>query len=53
VVIPRLRGIQGKEVLPGCRRTLLGGMLRNTRALTDYLNLPVDRVVEFGVAVRV
>jgi KUP system potassium uptake protein len=53
LVIPKLRRIQGKGSLPGWRRVLLGFMMRNARPLTDYLNLPIDRVVEFGVEVRV
>jgi KUP system potassium uptake protein len=53
LVDPKLRSIHGSNSFPGWRRGLLGFMMRNARPLTDYLNLPVDRVVQFGVEIRV
>lgn len=53
LVDPKLRSLHAVGGFPGWRRALLGFMMRNARPLTDYLNLPVDRVVQFGVEIRV
>lgn len=53
LVDPKLRSIHAAGSFPGWRRALLGFMMRNARPLTDYLNLPIDRVVQFGVEIRV
>ena len=52
LVDPKLRSIQSGS-FPSWRRALLGFMMRNARPLTDYLNLPIDRVVKVGVEIRV
>ncbi len=52
LVDPKLRSIRSGS-FPGWRRALLGFLMRNARPLTDYLNLPIDRVVQFGVEIRV
>ena len=38
---------------PGWRRWLLGYMMRNANPLTDSLGIPSDRIIEFGVTLRV
>ena len=53
LVDPKLRSFHASGSFPGWRRALLGFMMRNARPLTDYLNLPIDRVVQFGVEIRV
>jgi KUP system potassium uptake protein len=53
LVDPKIRRSHGARAFPSWRRWLLTFMMRNARPLTEYLNLPVDRVVQFGVEVRV
>lgn len=53
LVDPKIRRSSGTRAFPAWRRLLLTFMMRNARPLTEYLNLPVDRVVQFSVEVRV
>ena len=50
---PRLGKRLDKNGFPFWRRWLLGYMMRNASPLTDSLGIPDDRIIEFGVSLRV
>ncbi|MEO7039977.1 MAG: potassium transporter Kup, partial [Candidatus Elarobacter sp.] len=50
---PRLGKRLGRGGFPFWRRWLLGYMMRNASPLTDSLGIPDDRIIEFGVSLRV
>ena len=50
---PRLGKRLDKHGFPFWRRWLLGYMMRNASPLTDSLGIPDDRIIEFGVSLRV
>jgi KUP system potassium uptake protein len=49
---PRLRTGKHDPSWPAWRRWLLDYMMRNANPLTDSLGIPVDRIIEFGVALQ-
>jgi KUP system potassium uptake protein len=50
---PRIVAADGPRHFPPWRRWLLSYMMRNANPLTDSLGIPPDRIIEFGVALRV
>jgi KUP system potassium uptake protein len=50
---PRIVKRTDRRKFPKWRRWLLAYMMRNAKPLTDSLGIPPDRIIEFGVALRV
>ncbi|HEY0615599.1 MAG TPA: KUP/HAK/KT family potassium transporter, partial [Candidatus Elarobacter sp.] len=50
---PRIVARTDKHRFPKWRRWLLAYMMRNATPLTDTLGIPPDRIIEFGVALKV
>jgi KUP system potassium uptake protein len=50
---PRIVPRTDKHRFPKWRRFLLAWMMRNATPLTDTLGIPPDRIIEFGVALKV
>jgi KUP system potassium uptake protein len=50
---PRIVKRTDGHKFPKWRRWLLAYMMRNAKPLTDTLGIPPDRIIEFGVALRV
>jgi KUP system potassium uptake protein len=50
---PRIVPDTGPRTFPKWRRWLLSYMMRNANPLTDSLGIPPDRIIEFGVALKV
>jgi KUP system potassium uptake protein len=50
---PRIVPRTDKHRFPKWRRWLLAWMMRNATPLTDTLGIPPDRIIEFGVALKV
>ncbi len=50
---PRIVPSDDARRFPAWRRWLLGVMMRNANPLTDSLGIAPDRIIEFGVALRV
>jgi KUP system potassium uptake protein len=50
---PRIVPRTDKHRFPAWRRALLGWMMRNATPLTDTLGIPPDRIIEFGVVLKV
>lgn len=50
---PKIAVAKGPGALPEWQRSLYRWMIRNARPLTDSLELPPNRVVEFGVEVPI
>jgi len=53
LIVPTIGSTATPRAFPAWRRWMLAFMMRNARPLTDYLQLPIDRVVQVGVEVRV
>jgi KUP system potassium uptake protein len=50
---PRIVARTDRYRFPKWRRWLLAYMIRNAKPLTDSLGIPPERIIEFGVALRV
>ncbi|HEY0395013.1 MAG TPA: KUP/HAK/KT family potassium transporter [Candidatus Elarobacter sp.] len=50
---PRIVARTDRHRFPKWRRWLLAYMMRNASPLTDTLGIPPDRIIEFGVALKV
>ena len=50
---PKIAADHSPQALPRWQRNLFRWMSRNARPLTDWLGLPPNNVIEFGVEVRV